>query len=146
MGMSNMVSYIRTHWPEKIPSSILDNSTEEAVDPIGFSQNILFPILKDRGLAGMFEIMLDSNDMIAVVLKVMTIHLEQNRENHPNVVFYCSVGKDRTGLIAMLSQSMMGVSDDIIVDDFTKSASIQSLIESKLRKEFFDVVRDVRYL
>jgi protein-tyrosine phosphatase len=36
-------------------------------------------------------------------------------------VFHCTAGKDRTGILAMLLLSVVGVSDDAIVDDYGRS-------------------------
>lgn len=41
-------------------------------------------------------------------------------DNHP-VVFHCVKGKDRTGLIAMLLQSVMGDTYEDIVDGYSAS-------------------------
>ena len=43
-------------------------------------------------------------------------------ENYPLVVC-CSLGKDRTGIIAMLVLSILGVSDDAIADDFARTTA-----------------------
>jgi tetratricopeptide (TPR) repeat protein len=40
--------------------------------------------------------------------------------NYP-VVVCCSLGKDRTGIVAMLALSIVGASDDAIADDFAKT-------------------------
>lgn len=39
------------------------------------------------------------------------------------VVFHCAVGKDRTGVIAMLLLKICGVEDDIIIDDYKVSGA-----------------------
>lgn len=38
------------------------------------------------------------------------------------VVFHCSAGKDRTGVLAMLILSGLGASDDVVVADFARSS------------------------
>ena len=42
-------------------------------------------------------------------------------ENHP-LVFHCAVGKDRTGLLAAILLSVLGVRDEDIIEDYTLSA------------------------
>ena len=42
-------------------------------------------------------------------------------ENHP-VVFHCTAGKDRTGVLAAIVLSVLGIKDDDIVEDYTLSA------------------------
>ncbi|MBI2849741.1 MAG: tyrosine-protein phosphatase [Chloroflexi bacterium] len=41
--------------------------------------------------------------------------------NHP-LVFYCSAGKDRTGVLAAILLSILGVADDDIIRDYTLTA------------------------
>ena len=41
-----------------------------------------------------------------------------DRHNLP-AVFHCTAGKDRTGMLAALVLSLVGVADDVIVDDYT---------------------------
>eukprot|EP00277_Geminigera_cryophila_P017296 CAMPEP_0179441318 /NCGR_PEP_ID=MMETSP0799-20121207/24890_1 /TAXON_ID=46947 /ORGANISM="Geminigera cryophila, Strain CCMP2564" /LENGTH=369 /DNA_ID=CAMNT_0021225493 /DNA_START=3 /DNA_END=1112 /DNA_ORIENTATION=- len=53
-----------------------------------------------------------------------------DRSNHP-VAFYCTAGKDRTGLIAMLVLSVLGVDDEAIVSDYVLSDSVYSDMKDK---------------
>jgi protein-tyrosine phosphatase len=39
------------------------------------------------------------------------------------IVFHCSGGKDRTGVVAALLQRTLGVSDEVVVDDYSSSES-----------------------
>src|SRR3954469_5063609 len=48
-----------------------------------------------------------------------------NPENHP-MVFHCTAGKDRTGLMAMLLLGALGVSDDDIVADYELTTHYRS--------------------
>lgn len=58
-------------------------------------------------------------------------------QNHP-VLFHCSSGKDRTGLIAALIQSVCGVSEEEILDSYADSetylAPVLELIAEEDRK------------
>ena len=45
-------------------------------------------------------------------------------ENDAPTVFHCAAGKDRTGLLAGLLLSMLGVSDRQIVHDYTLTADV----------------------
>lgn len=94
--------------------------------------------LNKRGLAGLYEIILETKLYICVVLKAITIHLERHRNG--KVVYHCSIGKDRTGCIAMLCGKMLGTSDSEIDDDFAQSESIRELAETKFRDMFGDGV------
>jgi protein-tyrosine phosphatase len=60
--------------------------------------------------------MLDNGDMIAAVFDVLA---------HPEAlpaVFHCAAGKDRTGVLAMLVLSVLGVADDDIAADYALTA------------------------
>ena len=38
-----------------------------------------------------------------------------------NVMYFCTAGKDRTGMVSALLLKRLGISDDVIVDDYMKS-------------------------
>lgn len=42
-------------------------------------------------------------------------------ENHESILFHCSAGKDRTGVAAMLILKLLGVDDEVIIQDYLKS-------------------------
>src|SRR6185503_12129390 len=49
--------------------------------------------------------------------------------NHP-IVFHCAAGKDRTGLVAALLLSLLGVDDEIVAADYAlTSEHIDELLE-----------------
>ncbi|MGX1307753.1 protein-tyrosine phosphatase [Amorphus suaedae] len=50
------------------------------------------------------------------------------------VLFHCSAGKDRTGLIAALLLSVAGVSDETIVDDYALTATVAQPLLAILRE------------
>lgn len=50
-------------------------------------------------------------------------------ENHP-LVFHCAIGKDRTGILAAVLLSVLGVADEDIIADYTLSAPyMEELLE-----------------
>lgn len=51
------------------------------------------------------------------------LDLCKDRNRHP-VAFYCTAGKDRTGMIAALMLSAVGVSEEDIVEDYSLSANV----------------------
>jgi protein-tyrosine phosphatase len=64
---------------------------------------------------------------IAEALRIMA-----SPESHP-VVMHCTVGKDRTGVLAALTLALLGVPDETIVADYALSAgSVDSLRERVL--------------
>jgi protein-tyrosine phosphatase len=67
--------------------------------------------LADRYL----EIAKDGVEEIREVLEVIAVP-----ESGP-IVFHCASGKDRTGLIAMLVLTLVGVSEEDVIEDFTQT-------------------------
>jgi protein-tyrosine phosphatase len=53
-------------------------------------------------------------------------------------VFHCSVGKDRTGVLAAVVLGLIGVPDDVIVEDYALSATAMVRILERLEHEFPD--------
>lgn len=51
------------------------------------------------------------------------------------VLFHCSAGKDRTGIIAALLLSLAGVDDDTIVADYVLTATVAAPLLERLRTE-----------
>ncbi len=54
------------------------------------------------------------------------------RDNLP-AVFHCTAGKDRTGMVAALVLSLVGVSDDVIVHDYTLTDDRMVLVMERIR-------------
>ena len=54
--------------------------------------------------------------------------------NQP-VVFHCTAGKDRTGVLAALVLDILGVDHSVIVEDYTITATRMELILSRLRRD-----------
>lgn len=65
---------------------------------------------------------------------VDSLDLIADRNNHP-LVFHCSVGKDRTGVLAAMLLAAAGVIDEDIVDDYTLSAPFTSEIRDRIRND-----------
>ncbi|GMH99948.1 hypothetical protein TrVE_jg4691 [Triparma verrucosa] len=66
------------------------------------------------------------NDLILVRGKKgikYVLELMSDVERHP-VAFYCTAGKDRTGVITAIILKLIGVGDDEIVDDYSISADV----------------------
>lgn len=38
-----------------------------------------------------------------------------------NVMYFCTAGKDRTGVVSAIILKQLGISDEIIIDDYMKS-------------------------
>jgi len=51
-------------------------------------------------------------------------------------VFHCSVGKDRTGVLAAVVLGLLGVPDEVIVEDYALSSLAMSRILERLQEEY----------
>ena len=51
-------------------------------------------------------------------------------DNEGCILWHCSAGKDRAGIVAMLVESLLGVDDKTIIQDYTMSKQF-------LRRKFF---------
>ncbi|CAJ1925949.1 unnamed protein product [Cylindrotheca closterium] len=76
--------------------------------------------LNERGLFGLNQIILESGGAeLCRALKIIAVRLEENPDDV--ILIHCVQGKDRTGMLVMLLQSISGVSDDVIVEDYFAS-------------------------
>lgn len=53
-------------------------------------------------------------------------------------VFHCSVGKDRTGVLAAVVLGLLGVPDEVIVDDYTLSKPAMYKMLERLERQYPD--------
>lgn len=65
---------------------------------------------------------------------VDSLELIADGSNHP-LVFHCSLGKDRTGLLAALLLAAVGVVDEDIIDDYILSAPFMPAIRDRLTSD-----------
>ena len=56
------------------------------------------------------------------------------RDNHP-LVFHCSAGKDRTGVLAAMVLTAMGIVDEDVVEDYTLSAPHMRDIRARMTSD-----------
>ena len=76
--------------------------------------------LNERGLAGLNEAILETGKAeLLRALQTITEHLEVNPGE--KAIIHCVQGKDRTGMLVMLLQSILGVPDAAIVADYFQS-------------------------
>ncbi|HZJ27379.1 MAG TPA: tyrosine-protein phosphatase [Acidimicrobiia bacterium] len=85
-------------------------------DPETFSTDRLYSLMLERFA-----------DRIAGVLGVVA-----DGATHP-VVFHCAAGKDRTGIVAALVLAILGVDDDTIANDYSRSADVMALMVERHR-------------
>ena len=74
---------------------------------------------RDLALDEIYFLMLERfGDRIATVVELIA-----DPDGHP-VVFFCAAGKDRTGLVAAMVLSALGVPDEIVAADYALTAGI----------------------
>jgi protein-tyrosine phosphatase len=56
------------------------------------------------------------------------------RDNHP-LVFHCSAGKDRTGVLAAMVLAAMGIVDEDVVEDYALSAPLMKNIRDRMTSD-----------
>jgi len=69
----------------------------------------------------------DYGQKIAEALEVIA-----DSQNHP-LVFHCAVGKDRTGMLAAVLLSLLGVAEKDIIDDYTLSEPYMDELLARLK-------------
>lgn len=82
-------------------------------------KDVFLSEINEGGLPMLNELILKMGS--AGIKYVLELCADTNR--HP-VAFYCTAGKDRTGVIAVLILSVLGVPDDAIVEDYSLSANV----------------------
>jgi protein-tyrosine phosphatase len=66
--------------------------------------------------------------------------LSQVDPEHCPAVFHCSAGKDRTGVVAAILLSVLGVHDDLIADDYHRTAAAMERLVEWVRRMHPDAV------
>ena len=61
---------------------------------------------------------------------------EVGREEGLPAVYFCTAGKDRTGVISMLIQSVCDVDEEIILSDYHLSHSLLTPIHNEITENF----------
>ena len=65
---------------------------------------------------------------------VGALELIAEPDNHP-LVFHCTAGKDRTGVLAAMVLAAMSVVDDDVVDDYTLSSAFMPVIRDRMTSD-----------
>lgn len=65
---------------------------------------------------------------------VDALEIIADRDNHP-LVFHCSAGKDRTGVLAAMVLAAMGIADEDVVEDYTLSAPLMKDIRDRMTSD-----------
>lgn len=85
-------------------------------------------VINAGGLKLLNEFVLDcSGTEVAAVLKLLA---DESGSNFPAAV-YCTAGKDRTGIISMLTLKVLGASDEEVIADYVLSDAAYSELNDK---------------
>lgn len=82
---------------------------------------------------GEFYIQITRNKAFGASI-VKALGIIAGRENHP-LVFNCAIGKDRTGILAGILLSILGVEDKDIIEDYSLSGPYIAELLQKLNNE-----------
>lgn len=98
----------------KSPGAIVSRRVRSSVKDVFLSE------INEGGLPMLNQLVLSfaAQGSIKYVLELCA-----DETRHP-IAFYCTAGKDRTGLISAIILSVLGVSDEDIVEDYSLSANV----------------------
>ena len=65
---------------------------------------------------------------------VDALEIIAEQDNHP-LVFHCSAGKDRTGVLAAVVLTALGIADDDVVEDYVLSAPLMKDIRDRMTSD-----------
>ncbi|CAB9530367.1 Inherit from COG: protein tyrosine serine phosphatase [Seminavis robusta] len=133
LSPSRFMSHLEQNW--LTPGQTMQANLFKIVDGNRL-HNLRMETLNSKGLLGLNEAILETGKQgLCTALQLITLHLEQQAKNDnvedssPKnfdlIAIHCVQGKDRTGLLVMLCQAMMGVSDDHIIEDYYKSHNVK---------------------
>ncbi|MCQ2478933.1 MAG: tyrosine-protein phosphatase, partial [Clostridia bacterium] len=80
----------------------------------------------DNYMIAMYRMMLTAEEPVQILKQVMRHIIDAEG----CVLWHCSGGKDRAGMVAMIVEGLLGVDDDIIITDYVASHRFQ-------RKKYF---------
>ncbi len=139
-------------WSEFGATTVFDLRYRSELDafplPAFIDSPIHAPILPQQWQRSQAEISPDPNEHLADVYNVMLdlgaatmrdiVELLAQGEAFP-AIFFCMAGKDRTGFVAAVLLSLLGVSDEDIADDFALSGDeVVALVRWLRTREDFE--------
>ncbi len=84
-------------------------------------------------LASTYVDMLDeAGDKVAAAVTVMA-----DPANQP-AIFHCTAGKDRTGVLSAMLLGLLGVPDEVIIEDYALSAHSMAALKQRLAERYPD--------
>jgi protein-tyrosine phosphatase len=64
---------------------------------------------------------------------ITALEIIASSNNHP-LVFHCAIGKDRTGILSAILLSILGVDDEVIIEDYTLSGPAMKQVREDMVK------------
>jgi protein-tyrosine phosphatase len=90
----------------------------------------LYPSFKNMGEVYLYRVRhKDYGQRIVEALEIIA-----DPENHP-LVFHCAVGKDRSGVLAAILLSALGVADKNVIEDYTLTAPFMAGIFNRINND-----------
>jgi len=137
LSPSRLFNHLTTQWMS--PSQKALAAMYYAIDG-GKLHELRMDVLNEKGLAGLYEAIIStSGEELQAGLIAITEYLEACEAKGVDgaCAVHCVQGKDRTGLLIMLCQSMMGVSDDEIIADYHLSDTLRKRDEGSAAADQF---------
>jgi len=118
LSMPRLMAFVDNEWLNPI-----EKQKAAELKKTGSSQEqikLRIEKLNQHGLFGLNQLILESGDSeLCKALMMITQRLEANP--HDIILIHCVQGKDRTGMLVMLLQSILELADDVIIEDYFAS-------------------------
>lgn len=123
VGLLEKTRYFRSLLT-RLPRSVLARSAVSAVFSRPHAKQLVLSEVNRGGLPLLYEIVLESaTNQLCTVLRIITRSAERGQP----VLFFCKLGKDRTGITAALVLTACGASEEEILDDYTRSDAVKGI-------------------
>jgi len=118
-----MRAYMAKEWMSATELESLKSASPEE------RKAFMFEKLNEHGILGLNKVILDSAGAdLCKALMILTRRFEANADDV--ILIHCVHGKDRTGMLVMLLQSLTEFSDDIIINDYIASDNKSTYFET----------------
>eukprot|EP00208_Stichococcus_sp_RCC1054_P000816 CAMPEP_0206136990 /NCGR_PEP_ID=MMETSP1473-20131121/2180_1 /ASSEMBLY_ACC=CAM_ASM_001109 /TAXON_ID=1461547 /ORGANISM="Stichococcus sp, Strain RCC1054" /LENGTH=806 /DNA_ID=CAMNT_0053529859 /DNA_START=294 /DNA_END=2714 /DNA_ORIENTATION=+ len=123
VGLIERARYFRS-LVTRLPRGTVVMTAASALLSRGRARNIVLREVNRGGLPLLYEILLDSAaSQLCTVLKIITRSAERGQPS----LFFCKLGKDRTGITAALVLSACGATEEEIIADYTRSDAVKGI-------------------
>jgi len=118
LSRTRLLEYLTINWLTSSQQTLIDHC------PSASREKLRMDVLNRRGLPGLYEaIIKTSGRELCFALKSLTEYFEgSGMKPDAAAVAHCVQGKDRTGIVIMLCQSLIGLSDEDIILDYSLSS------------------------